>query len=211
MLGRVFAITSTATWAAQLGGLDDYERDVLNPLRQSVSDLAGSVARVNTQLAAGFTMTRRHPAPAPPNGPLFTFDASGVAAACCAWWTACSPRTSPSRGDPTKPGNSDNLLKVIDLKNLSVTVRFAPVRCAWATRTRQMVGAPRDAEPARTRPRSPPPRRCAHQSEESWKSTSGVNQDEEAVQTSCSTSRCTEANLKVIAVASQLVRQHAWP
>jgi len=195
-----FTITSTRL-GGQLGGLDDYERDVLNPLRQSVSDLAGSVAdKVNTQLAAGYTMTGATPTPAPPNGPLFTFDASGSSGVLRVVDGVLAADLAFS-SDPTKPGNSDNLLKVIDVKNLSVTVgTLGSVRMGDANT--QMVG--RLAMQSQQNQASlATAETVRNQSEESWKSTSGVNQDEEAVSL-MQYQQMYQANLKVIAVANQL-------
>jgi flagellar hook-associated protein 1 FlgK len=103
--------------------------------------------------------------------------------------------------DPTKPGNSDNLLKVIDVKNLSVTVgSLGSVRMGDANT--QMVG--RLAMQSQQNQASlATAETVRNQSEESWKSTSGVNQDEEAVSL-MQYQQMYQANLKVIAVANQL-------
>jgi flagellar hook-associated protein 1 FlgK len=195
-----FTITSKRL-GGQIGGLDDYEREVLAPMRQSVSDMAREVAdKVNTQLAAGYGLSGTSPTPAPPDGPLFRFDASGTTGVLRVLDGVLAADLAFS-SDPAKPGNSDNLLAVIGLKRQPISVTSLGTVLMGdantqligqvATHSQQNQASLNTAETVR------------NQAEESWKSTSGVNQDEEAVNL-IQYQQMYQANLKVIAVANAL-------
>ncbi|MBL8265492.1 flagellar hook-associated protein FlgK [Steroidobacter sp.] len=188
-------ILSKTGLGGELGGLEDYEANTLVPMIQSISDMAEQLAdAVNTQLAAGFK----------PDGtagtPLFEFDAStstgtlrvtsGILASDLAF-----------SADATAPGNSDNLLELIDIRTQSVTLTgLGSVSLADASTqlvaklgmTSQQNQAAMDT--AQT---------VRNQAEESWKSTSGVNTDEEAINL-MQYQQMYQANMKVIAVANEL-------
>ncbi|MFT3857275.1 MAG: flagellar hook-associated protein FlgK [Aquabacterium sp.] len=179
----------------QLGGLDDFEYSVLRPLQTDMSDLAGGLAtRFNTLLTSGYAMDGSA------GQPLFVFDPASA--------TAMLKVTPGLQGqqlgfssDPAQPGNSDRLLQVIDLKDQPLPVTslgnvllgdaYTQLTGRLATDSRQNQASLSTAQTVRT------------QAETSWKSTSGVNTDEEAVNL-MQYQQMYQANMKVIAVANEL-------
>jgi len=197
---EAFTITSNRL-GGQLGGLDDFERNVLSPLRQSVTDLASAVAdKVNTQLAAGYTLGGASPTPAPPNGPLFQFDSSGSTGVLSVLDGVLAADLAFS-SDATKPGNSDNLLAVIALKGQPITVGSLGSVLMGDANT-QLIGQVA-MQSQQNQASLATAGTVRNQAEESWKSTSGVNKDEEAVSL-MQYQQMYQANLKVIAVANEL-------
>ncbi len=178
-----------------LGGLDDFENKVLLPLTQSVADMAsGMASQVNAQLAAGYAMDGSAGAP------LFTFDPTSTNAMLGIRSGAIAQDLAFS-SSPTEPGNSANLLVLIDLKNQPVAVSslgstlfgdaYTQLVGKLGTDSQQNQASLKTAETVR------------NQAEESWKSTSGVNSDEEATNL-IQYQQMYQANMKVIAVANQL-------
>ncbi len=195
-----FTITSNRL-GGQLGGLNDFERDVLSPLRQSVADMASEVAdKVNTQFSAGYSLSGATPTPPPPDGPLFQFDSSGSTGVLSVP-DGVLPADLAFSSDATKPGNSDNLLAVIALKGQPISVASLGSVLMGDANT-QLIG--RVAMQSQQNQASlATAETVRNQAEESWKSTSGVNKDEEAVSL-MQYQQMYQANLKVIAVANQL-------
>src|SRR5690606_24977316 len=76
---------------------------------------------VNNQLAAGYTLSGASPTPAPPDGPLFRFDASGSTGVLRVVEGVLAADLAFS-ADPTAPGDSGNLLQLIDVRNRTVSV-----------------------------------------------------------------------------------------
>ena len=175
-----------------LGGLGTLEQQTLQPLQQSLADMASGLAgMVNGQLAAGTT----------PGGtagqPLFVV-------------TPGSNRLSVTPGllaqdlafsGDGQPGDSGNLQQIIALRSQPVLVTslgtvtlgdaYTQLMGVLGTQSQQNQTALSTAQTVRT------------QAEESWKSTSGVSQDEEAVNL-VQYQQMYQANMKVIAVANQL-------
>lgn len=188
----------------QLGGMDEFENGILMPLRQSVTDMAREVAtRFNTQLAAGYT-----PAGASGDlgytdmaqGPLFAFDntsssglltvRSGVLASDLAFSASAA-----------EPGNNDNLMALLDLKNQPVAVASLGSVLLGDAYT-QLVGK-LGMDSQQNQASLSTASTVRNQATESWKSTSGVNSDEEAVNL-MQYQQMYQANLKVMAVANEL-------
>jgi len=188
----------------QLGGLHDIESAVLAPLRQSIAEMASEIAtRFNAQLAAGHT-----PGGAPGDlgyadmtqGPLFVFDATS-GTGMLAVRSGVMAEDLAFSSSPTEPGNNDNLLAMIDLKNQPITVSSLGTVLLGDAHTqlvsnvgmysKQNQAALSTAQTVRD------------QATESWKSVSGVNSDEEAVHL-IEYQQMYQANLKVIAVANEL-------
>ncbi len=178
----------------QLGAMEEYETRVLVPTLKVVADLAQSIAdKVNTQLAAGFTMNGI------PGTPLFEIDTTG--SGLMSVTDGLLGQDLAFSADAANPGNSDNLLLLIDQRNQSVnagvlgTVRMGDVHTQLIGRlamdSQQNQASLDTAQTVR------------NQAEESWKSTSGVNQDEEAMNL-IQYQQMYQANMKVIAVANQL-------
>ena len=178
----------------QLGGMEDYESNVLSPLRVELADLATGVAdAVNNQLALGYK----------PDGSggtaLFQVDAtSGGLLRVVGGVTGADLAFS---SDAANPGNSDNLLTLVGLIDQPVTVgglgsvRLGDVHVQMLGRlsmqSQQNTAALGTAQTVRDH------------AEESWKATSGVNQDEEAMNL-VQYQQMYQANMKVIAVAGEL-------
>jgi flagellar hook-associated protein 1 FlgK len=178
----------------QLGGLTRYETEKLVPLQTGIADIANQIAtKVNTQLLAG----RK------PDGtvgdPLFVYtpgsnaDMLKVAAGFEAGDLAFS-------ADGT-PGDTGNLQKLVAIKSQPITVTTIGT-VLLSDADAQLVGklgvdsqlnkaALKTTQTVRT------------QSVDDWQSTSGVNQDEEAVNL-VEYQNMYQANMKVIAIANQL-------
>ncbi|MBI3381706.1 MAG: flagellar hook-associated protein FlgK [Aquabacterium sp.] len=179
----------------QLGGLDDFEHRVLSPLMQSITDTANAIAtKVNNQLGSGYALDGT------PGTPLFVFDATSSTNMLAVRPGVVSQDLAFS-SDPTLPGNNDNLLALIDLKKQPVTVTslgnvlmgdvYTQLTSGLAMQSQQNQAALSTAQTVRD------------QSEASWKSTSGVNTDEEAMNI-MQYQQMYQANMKVISVANDL-------
>jgi flagellar hook-associated protein 1 len=185
----------------QLGGLDTFEYSKLVPMMQSVAGLGQEITdRVNTQLAAGFAMDGSA------GQPLFQFSVSGPNGTMGLNRTmGLNPATTPDMlafsGVATEQGNSQNLLALIGLKSQQVTVpqlgtvmlsdAFAQLVSRLGMDSRKNQTSLDTAQTVR------------NQAEENWKSTSGVNLDEEATNL-MQYQQMYQANMKVIAVANDL-------
>ena len=178
----------------QLGGIESYETDVLVPSMEVVSDLAEGLAdSVNTQLAAGYK----------PDGSAGTalFAIDGTSGGLLKVVDSVQSSDLAFSADVASPGDSGNLLQLVGLVDGSVTagvlgsVRLGDVHTQLlgrlAMQSQQNQASLDTAQTVRD------------QAEESWKSTSGVNQDEEAMNL-VQYQQMYEANMKVIAVANQL-------
>ena len=178
----------------QMGGLSNYEMQVLRPMQQGVEDLARQLSeKINAQLTAGYTM----------NGgagkPLFTFTPGGGANLLK---VADGFQTGDLgfSGDGT-PGDTGNLQKLVAIKAQQVTIAGlgsvmisdadAQMVGRLAVQSQQNKTALATAETVRS------------QAEQDWQSTSGVNQDEEAVHL-VEYQNMYQANMKVLSVANAL-------
>jgi flagellar hook-associated protein 1 FlgK len=179
----------------QLGGLEDTEDNVVVPLRQDISDLAGQIAsQVNGLLGAGFDLNGA------PGTPLFAFNPGSTSGLL----TVAPGTTAAGLGfssSPTDPGNSDQLLGLVDLGNQSVAVGSLGTVLLGDADT-QLVGKLGTAS-QQNQASQATAQTVRDQAEENWKSTSGVNSDEEAVNL-VQYQQMYQANLKVIAVANTL-------
>ena len=189
-----FALISN-NLGGQLGGLDDVEREVLVPLMTSMAEMAGQIAStVNAQLATGYAL----------NGaagtPLFEYDATS-ATAMLKIRAGVTAQDLAFSSSATLQGNSDNLLNLIKLKDQSINVSsLGSVRMGDAYT--QLVG--RLAMDSQQNQASQSTAQTVRdQTVESWKSTSGVNTDEEAINL-MQYQQMYQANMKVIAVANEL-------
>lgn len=182
------------TVGGQLGGLGAYERDILLPLQQGVSDMAEQLAaNVNTQLAAGFTMSGAG------GGPLFVFTA-GSPSNMLQIANGYQTGDLAFSGDNT-PGDSANLQLLIELKNQPINVTgLGAVLVADADT--QLVGK-LAVDSQQNRSSLGTAETVRNQAMNDWKSTSGVNQDEEAVNL-IEFQNLYQANMKVMSVANAL-------
>lgn len=178
----------------QLGGLNGYEQEVLRPMKASVATLAEELAgRVNAVLGAGFDLAGA------PGGALFVFDAA--AADGMLRVSGVKAEALGLSGDAGKPGNSDKLIELIELKDQTVALgalgtvtlgdAYAQLAGRLAILSAQNQAGLDTAETVRV------------EAEQNWKSTSGVNRDEEAINL-VEFQKMYQANMKVIAVANEL-------
>jgi flagellar hook-associated protein 1 FlgK len=179
----------------ELGGMDDYENKTLSPIIQSVSDMSEQLAdAVNTQLAAGFAPDGT------PGTPLFEFDAT-TAIGMLRVAPGIQADQLAFSSVPTEAGNSTNLLALVGLRTQPVTLPgLGSVSLADATT--QLV-AKLGMDSAQNQAAMETAQTVRNQAEESWKSTSGVNTDEEAINL-MQYQQMYQANMKVIAVANEL-------
>lgn len=191
--GMDYALDPVAV-GGELGGLGAFERDILQPLRAGVSDLALELSsRINTQLAAGFTMSGA------PGSPLFQFTAGGGA-------DMLQVAAGFQTGDLAfsadgAPGDSGNLQRLIDIRLQPVNITgLGAVMLADADT--QLTGK-LAVDSARNRASLDTSETIRQQAVADWKSTSGVNQDEEAVNL-LEFQKLYQANLKVLSVANSL-------
>jgi flagellar hook-associated protein 1 FlgK len=174
----------------QMGGLGEFEQNTLKPLQQSLQDMATQLtSKVNAQLALGKTMTGTA------GGPLLVY-ANG--------------KLSITPGFNAKDlalsltgaaGDSGNLQKLIDIKNQPITVSWVGSVLLSDADT-QLVGklgiySQQNQALLKTA------NTVRSQAIDDWKSTSGVNKDEEAMSL-VEFQNMYQANMKVISVANTL-------
>jgi flagellar hook-associated protein 1 FlgK len=191
--GSKFELDTTRA-GGQLGGLSAYEQDTLLPLQQGVSDMAQQIAdKVNTQLAAGFTMDNT------PGKPLFTYTAGGTSNML---QVADGFQTSDLAfsGDGT-PGDTGNLQQLVDIKSQTITLTKIGTVMVGDADT-QLVGR-LAVDSQQNKSALTTAQTMRDQAEADWQSTSGVNQDEEAVHL-VEYQNMYQANMKVMSVANAL-------
>lgn len=179
----------------QLGGLDDFEQNSLLPLMQAVTDMAREMSgAVNTTLQAGYAMDGSAGAA------LFQFDATSASS-----MLKINPALNAAglgfSASATEPGDSSNLLALINVKSNTVTIgNLGSITLGDAVT--QMVGR-LGMQSQQNQASLSTAQTVRNQAEESWKSTSGVNSDEEAINL-MQYQQMYQSNLKVISVANEL-------
>ncbi|MGK5029517.1 flagellar hook-associated protein FlgK [Janthinobacterium sp. DSP2-3-3] len=174
----------------QMGGLGEFEKNTLKPLQQSLQDMATQLtAKVNAQLALGKTMagTAGGPLLAYANGKLSItpgFNAKDLALSLTG-----------------QTGDSGNLQKLIEIKNQPITVSWVG-SVLMSDADTQLVGklaiySQQNQALLKTS------NTVRAQAIDDWKSTSGVNKDEEAMSL-VEFQNMYQANMKVISVANSL-------
>ena len=193
VIGNVAGELKANGGVGQLGGLSVYGQDMLRPMQIGTGDFARQLSeKINTQLGAGYAMDGT------PGKALFSFTAGAtnmlnVAAGFEATHLAFS-------SDGTQ-GDSGNLLKLVGINSQPVTVTGLGTVLLSDADT-QLVGklgvlsqqnqaALATAQTMRTH------------AVDDWQSTSGVNQDEEAVNL-VEYQNMYQANMKVMSVANSL-------
>lgn len=179
----------------QLGGLDELERGVLVPTMQSITDMASQMSSaINTQLQAGYGMDGS------PGKPLFIFDASSVTGMLRVD-SSISAQALGFSFDPSLPGDSANLKQVIAIQQAPLALASLGT-VSLGDAVTQLVGKlGMSSQQNQTSLKTAQTVRS--QSEDSWASTSGVNQDEEAMNL-VQYQQMYKSNMKVIAVANEL-------
>lgn len=178
----------------QLGGLTTYEKDVLLPLQKNVAEMAQQVAdKVNTQLALGKTMDGK------PGKPLFVYNA-GSTSNMLQVASGFQTGDLAFSGDGL-PGDTGNLQKLAAIKNQPVTLTgLGSVLLSDADT--QLVGK-LAVDSQQNKGALDTFQTMRQQAEADWQSTSGVNQDEEAVNL-VEYQNMYQANMKVMSVANAL-------
>jgi flagellar hook-associated protein 1 FlgK len=182
-----------AKLGGQLGGLTVYEQDTLRPMQQGVADIARQLSdKVNTQLTAGYAMDGSA------GKPLFIFTAGATNMLNIA--PGMEPTGLAFSSDGTQ-GDTGNLLKLVGINSQTVSVTGLGTVLLSDADT-QLVGklgvlsqqnqaALATANTMRTH------------AVDDWQATSGVNQDEEAVNL-VEYQNMYQANMKVMSVANSL-------
>ncbi|UXH76878.1 flagellar hook-associated protein FlgK [Roseateles amylovorans] len=184
----------------QLGGLADLQQQILAPIQTTVAELATGIGNaVNTQLAAGFA-----PPAATPGQPLF--DTTGGRLTL----TNLRAADLAFSSSPTISGDSGNLTALVALKNKPLTLTTfdtqgrvtGTANVVMGDAFTQLVGKLGVASSLNQASQSTATT-VRDQAEENWKSSSGVNSDEEAISL-MQYQQMYQANMKVVAVANQL-------
>jgi flagellar hook-associated protein 1 FlgK len=193
-VNETFAVRDDSL-GGELGGLASFEYDTLLPLRDSIADIASEITTLmNNQLTSGYTLSGTA------GSALFVFDASS-STSMLSIDSSVLPQDLGFSSDATKPGNSDNLLAMIALKDQAITVTsLGSVRIGDAST--QLIGR-LGMQSQQNQASLDTAQTVRNQAEENWKSTSGVNQDEEAVNL-IQFQQMYQANMKVITVANEL-------
>jgi flagellar hook-associated protein 1 FlgK len=193
--GSTFTNLDVVGAGGQLGGLTKYKTDTLLPMQQNVAAMAQQLAdKVNTQLAAGYTMDGTNP-----GKPLFVYDAtnplsipqvvSGFGAADLAF------------SKTGEPGDTGNLQDLVDIKNQKVILQ-GPGSVMLGDADTQLVGQ-LAVDSQQNKAALDTAQTMRDQAMSDWQSTSGVNQDEEAINL-VEYQKMYQANMKVMSVANAL-------
>ncbi len=193
-----------AKMGGQLGGLGDYQRNTLLPLQKSIAEIAEQMSTmVNDQLAAGFDGNGQPgPPPVPPNagGPLLAFNPTSA--------TGLLQVTSGFKANDLafsangQPGDSGNLQLLIAIKSKPVSLPATIGTVQLGDADTQLVGK-LAIDSQQNKALLNTATTIRQQAEDDWKSTSGVNEDEEAVSL-IEYQRMYQANMKAVAVANAL-------
>jgi flagellar hook-associated protein 1 FlgK len=186
---------NAASLGGQLGGLTAYQQNVLQPLQQGVADMARQLAsKVNATLASGYTMSGTTP-----GKPLFVYTAGSASnmLQVAAGFQAADLAFS---ADGT-PGDTGVLQQLVDIKNQPVGVTGIGSVLLGDADT-QLVGK-LGVESQQNQAALATAQTVRSQAEQDWQSTSGVNQDEEAVNL-VEYQKMYQANMKVMSVANSL-------
>jgi len=178
----------------QLGGLSNYEHDVLSPVMQGVEDLASQLAtKVNDQLAAGYAMDGSA------GQPMFTFTPGGGADMLKV--AAGYQTENLAFSSDGTPGDTGNLQQLVTIKSQTVAVTgLGNVLVSDADA--QLVGK-LGVQSQQNKAAFSTAQTVRDQAEQDWQSTSGVNQDEEAINL-VEYQNMYQANMKVLSVANAL-------
>ncbi|WP_304621721.1 FlgK family flagellar hook-associated protein, partial [Rugamonas violacea] len=197
-LKLTFATTSftldDSKLGGQLGGLGDFQLNTLLPLQKSISDIAEQMStKINDQLRLGIDANGQ------PGVDLLVFNptsatgllqiASGIKANDLAF-----------SADGT-PGDSRNLQLLIAIKGQNVTLASVGTVLLGDADTQLVGKLAIDSQQNKALLNTATTIR--QQAEDDWKSTSGVNEDEEAVSL-IEYQRMYQANMKAVAVANSL-------
>ena len=182
-----------AKLGGQLGGLTAFEQSTLRPMQQGTADIARQLAdKVNAQLTSGYAMDSSQ------GKPLFVFSPGATNVLEVA--SGFEPTDLAFSGDGSQ-GDTGNLQKLVAINSQPITVTGLGTVLLSDADT-QLVGKlgvisqgnQADLKTAET---------MRKHAEEDWQSTSGVNQDEEAIKL-VEYQNMYQANMKVMTVANAL-------
>jgi flagellar hook-associated protein 1 FlgK len=179
----------------QLGGLDDYVSEVLDPMVDTISDIASEIASgFNAVLTSGFALDGS------PGKALFKLDTT-LSSTLFTIEPGIKAQDLGFSADPTRSGDSRNLQTLIELTNVKVNVgtlgdvllgdAYTQLVSDLGTSSQQNIAALSVADNVRT------------YTQANWAATSGVNQDEEAVNL-IQYQQMYQANMQVFATANTL-------
>jgi len=178
----------------QLGGLSNYLQDTLLPLQQGTADMAQQIAdKINLQLGAGYAMDGSA------GKPMFVYtpgNTSNMLAIAAGYQTA----DLAFSGDGT-PGDTANLQKLTAINSQSINVTGLGAVLISDADT-QLVGK-LAVDSQQNKAALSTFQSMRDQAQNDWQSTSGVNQDEEAVKL-VEYQNMYQANMKVMSVANAL-------
>ena len=199
--GTTFGLDDTKV-GGQLGGLGDFEKNTLQPLQQSLLDMANQLAtKVNNTLAAGYKPDGL-PGPPPtatPGTALFAFNATGAGGILgLVPGIQAQDLAFSSNG---APGDSKNLQDLIAIKGQPITLTSIGTVLIGDADT-QLVGK-LGIDSGQNQSLLETASTIRQQSEDDWAATSSVNKDEEAINL-VEFQNMYQANMKVIAVANNL-------
>ena len=180
----------------ELGGLNAFQRTALEPMQLSILDMAEGLSdEVNAVLAAGYDLDGNSP-----GKPLFEFTSTSTTSMLKVTDGLLAKELAFS-ASATEQGDSTQLHALIGLEALALNINaLGTVRLGDAMT--QLVGKLGVASQQNLAARGTA-QTVRDQAEESWKSTSGVNQDEEAINL-IRYQQMYQSNMKVIAVANEL-------
>ncbi|GAB3389365.1 flagellar hook-associated protein FlgK [Massilia agri] len=187
-------VLDPAKLGGQLGGLGKYEAEKLLPLQNDIADIAQQLAnKINTQLGLGYKQDGSA------GTPLFVFT-PGSNADMLKVSSGFLVKDLAFSGDGA-PGDTGNLQKLVTIKSQPVTVgSIGSVLLSDADV--QLVGK-LGVDSQLNKASLKTSQTVRTQAVDDWQSTSGVNQDEEAVNL-VEFQNMYQANMKVISVANQL-------
>ena len=187
----------------QLGGLTQFEQNTLLPMQKDVDNLAEQIAElVNGKLAEGVT-GRPNPAdptlPQAPGQPLFVYTpGNGANMLKTVAGFKAEDLAFSSDGNP---GDTGNLQKLVALKSQPITLPGIGSVLLSDADTQMLGKLAVDSKINKASLKTTDTVRV--QSINDWQSTSGVNEDEEAVKL-VEFQRMYQANMQVITIANSL-------
>lgn len=181
-----------AKLGGMLGGLTAYEQSMLD-MKQGVKDIAKQLsAEVNKQLAAGMAVDGK------PGQPLFVYDEGATNLLAVA--AGFEPNDLAFSSDGTE-GDTGNLQKLLAINSLQIEVTGLG-KVVLSDADTQLVGK-LGVVSQQNQAALATARTMRTHAEEDWQSTSGVNQDEEAINL-VEYQNMYQANMKVMSVANSL-------
>jgi flagellar hook-associated protein 1 FlgK len=205
----------------QLGGLTDFEMNTLQPLQDNVESLAGTLSDLVNKILAGGTVTV-DPSTAPPTTLTFTGGVTmdGAAGKALFVFTPNGGNKmlqvdptfqtadlafakKPTPPSPVEPGDITNLHLILDLTNQAIRLPEWNMGAMLINDVDTQLVGKLGVLSQQNKSSLATADTVRMQAEQDWQSTSGVNQDEEAVNL-VEYQKMYQANMKVMSVANSL-------